>query len=82
MNKKIGLASASFLGLTTILGSGWLFAPYRTAQLAGPAAMFSWVIAMFVIMLLSLCLVEVVGRYPIRGLSAVIPFLTHNKYFG
>ena len=82
MAKKIGLVSATFLGLTSILGSGWLFAAYRAAQVAGPAAIFAWIIAMVMIALLAFCLIEVVSRYPIRGLSAVIPFLTHNKHFG
>ena len=82
MNKKIGLLSASLLGLTSIIGSGWLFASYRAAQVAGQAAIFSWIIGMLAIALLAFCLIEVVSRYPIRGLSAVIPFLTHNKHFG
>lgn len=82
MAKKIGLVSASFLGLTSIIGSGWLFASYRAAQVAGPASILSWVIAMIVIALLAFCLVEIAVRFPIRGLSAAIPSLTHNKYFG
>ena len=31
---KIGLWSATFLGISTIIGSGWLFAPYKAVQAA------------------------------------------------
>jgi amino acid transporter len=83
MNKrKIGLWSATFLGISTIIGSGWLFAPYKAVQAAGPAALLSWVIGAFIVGLLAMCFSEIAGLYPIRGLSAVIPTISHNKYFG
>ena len=47
MTKKIGLVSATFLGLTSIVGSGWLFAAYRAAQVAAPAAIFAWIISRY-----------------------------------
>lgn len=79
---KIGLWSATFLGISTIIGSGWLFAPYKAVQAAGPASMLSWVIGAFIVGLLAMCFAEIAGLYPARGLSAIIPTLSHNKYFG
>ena len=79
---KIGLWSATFLGISTIIGSGWLFAPYKAAAVAGPAAILSWVVGAFIISLLALCFTEIAALYPMRGLSAIIPTLSHNKYFG
>ncbi len=80
--KKMGLLSATFLGISSIIGSGWLFAPYNAAKVAGPAAMFSWLIGAGIVLLLALCFAEIAALYPKRGLSAIIPTLSHNKYFG
>ena len=83
MNKKrIGFLSATFLGISSIIGSGWLFAPYNAASVAGPAALASWGIGAIVIIFLALCFAEVASLYPKRGLSAIIPTLSHNKFFG
>jgi amino acid transporter len=80
--RSIGLLSATFLGISSIIGSGWLFAPYKAAQVAGPAAIYSWIIAAVIIGLLALCFAELASLYPRRGLSAIIPTLSHNRFFG
>ena len=81
-NKKIGLISAIFLGISSMIGSGWLFAAYKTAGIAGPAAIISWIVAAGIIILLALCFSEIASLYPIRGLSAVVATISHNKNFG
>ena len=50
---SIGLLFAS---VGSIIGSGWLFGALTASQLAGPAAIFSWVIAAVMIMLIGLVL--------------------------
>ena len=83
MNKKqIGLISATFLGISSIIGSGWLFAPYKSVTIAGPGALLSWIVGGALIILLALCFAEVASLYPKRGLTAIIPTLSHNKFFG
>lgn len=83
MNKKsIGLVSATFLGISCIVGSGWLFSPYKTAAIAGPSALITWVVSGGLMLLLALCFAEVASLYPKRGLAAIIPSLSHNKFFG
>lgn len=82
IKKRIGLFSAIALGVSSIIGSGWLFAPYRSAMVAGPAAIISWIIGAIIIILLGLCFAEIATLYPRRGLSAIIPTLSHNVYFG
>ena len=79
---KIGLVSAIFLGVSSILGSGWLFAPYKAAQEAGPASIYSWIVGAIAISLLALCFAEVASIYPFRGLSAIVATLSHNRFFG
>jgi amino acid transporter len=79
---KIGLISACFIGISSIIGSGWLFAAYATAAVAGPAAIFAWIIGGGIILFLALCFSEIASLYPRRGLSAVVATLSHHKYFG
>ncbi len=79
--KTIGLLSATALGVSAMIGSGWLFAPYQAAAVAGPGSLFSWILAAVIICLLGLCFAEIAALYPRRGLSAIIPTLSHNKHF-
>lgn len=79
--KTIGLVSATALGISSIIGSGWLFAPYQASVIAGPASLISWVIAAIIISILGLAFSEIASLYPRRGLSAIIPTLSHNKHF-
>ena len=45
--------------VTCIVGSGWLFSAYYTAQLAGPGgAIWAWIIGAFVVLLLALLVSE------------------------
>jgi len=81
-SNKMGLLSATFIGISAVIGSGWLFAAYKTGVLAGPAAIISWIIAAIIVILIGLCFAEVAALYPRRGLSAVLATMTHNKYFG
>lgn len=80
--KKIGFISATFLGVSSIIGSGWLFAPFRSAAVAGPGALIAWLVGAGLILLLALCFSEIASLYPKRGLTAIIPALSHNRYFG
>lgn len=80
--KKITLLPATALGVSAIIGSGWLFAPYKAATIAGPAALFSWIIGASLVGFLALCFAEIAALYPRRGLSAIVPTLSHNKFFG
>ena len=79
---KIKLFSASFIGISSIVGSGWLFAPYVAAHISGPAAVLSWTIGTFIVFLLAMAFSEIATLHPIRGLSAVITTISHNAYFG
>jgi len=46
---KIGLFQLTMLGLGSLIGSGWLFGAWEAAQLAGPAAIISWIIGGIII---------------------------------
>ena len=73
------LAATSFGG---IIGSGWLFGAFYGAQLAGPAALISWVIAAVAIALVSLVLVELGASRPEVGGSVRWPLYANGRIVG
>jgi len=44
IRREVGAIALMFTGLGSIIGSGWLFGAWRAAQLAGPGAVYSWII--------------------------------------
>jgi amino acid transporter len=44
LDRHIGTWGLLLTGVTGIIGSGWLFASLYAAQIAGPAAIISWLI--------------------------------------
>ena len=78
MNRSIGLIGLTFVAVSGVVGSGWLFAPLLTSQLAGPASIVAWVIGGLAVGLLALCFAEVSGTLPVAGGIARIPHFTHG----
>ena len=79
--KKIGLFSLTCIGLTGIIGSGWLFASMYAAQATGTGSLLAWLIGAALMFLLALCYAELAVLYPKRGLLASISTYSHNKDF-
>jgi len=65
-----------------MIGSGWLFSPYITAQMAGSNALISWVIAAVFMLFVALPLCELGTMFPISGGLANYPTLTHGTEVG
>lgn len=82
LQRQIGPLALLFTGVTGIIGSGWLFASLYTAQLAGPAAIVSWLIGGAVALLLSLVYAELGGMLPLAGAIARIPYFSHGGMCG
>ena len=78
LQRSIGLTGLTFVAVSGIIGSGWLFAPLLTAQVAGPGALLSWMIGGFAMLLLTLCFAEIVALLPVAGGIARIPHFTHG----
>ena len=78
MNRSIGVIGLTFVAVSGVIGSGWLFAPLLTSQLAGPASIIAWAIGGVAILLLALCFAEVSGTLPVAGGIARIPHFTHG----
>ncbi len=78
LQRSIGLLGLTFVGVSGIIGSGWLFAPLLAAKLAGPAAIVSWAIGGVSMLVLALCFAEVIGVLPVAGGIVRIPHFTHG----
>jgi amino acid transporter len=79
LRRDIGRIGLLFTGVGSIIGSGWLFGAMNAAQLAGPAAIFSWLIAGVMILLIGLSYAELGTMFPVTG--GVIRF-PHYAYGG
>jgi amino acid transporter len=71
-----------FFSLGSIIGSGWLFGSLYAAQVAGPAAIISWVVGGLVMLILALVHAELGGMYPVAGGSARYPHFAFGSLSG
>jgi amino acid transporter len=67
MRRHIGRVGLLFASVGSIIGSGWLFGALYASQIAGPAAIFSWVIGAIMIMLIGLVYAELGAMFPVAG---------------
>src|SRR5699024_4305303 len=82
MRRSLGLADMFFLGIGSIIGSGWLFAAQNAANVAGSYALVSWVIGAFLIILIGLVYAELGAAMPRAGGFVRYPSYTHGSFAG
>jgi len=75
----IGLLFAS---TTSMIGSGWLFGSYHAAKIAGPYAIWSWVVGAIIIMLIALCFAELGALFPRSGALVHMSHASHGEGLG
>jgi len=63
LKRELGLIGAAWASETSIIGSGWLFRPARSALLVGGAAVLDWVIAGVVVIILACAHAELGAMY-------------------
>jgi amino acid transporter len=78
----MGLIGATWASETSIIGSGWLFAPLTAALLVGGAAVIDWLIAGVVVIVLALCHAELGAMYPVSGGTARFPHFAFGSVAG
>ncbi len=76
LKRNLGMVSLTFMGVGSIIGSGWLFGAYNASLIAGPAAIFSWLIGGFMILVIGLCFAELGPMFPVSGGVVRYPHLT------
>ncbi|KRO05546.1 APC family permease [Levilactobacillus parabrevis] len=82
MKRKMSLFSLVMLTLSAIIGSGWLFGAGMAAQIAGPAAILSWILGAVVIGLIALNYIELGTMFPTSGGMSQYAAFSHGPLLG
>lgn len=67
LKRRLGPLSLAMLVFGNMMGSGWLFAAYYGAQIAGPLSLVSWGIAGLATLLVALVFIELGITRPLSG---------------
>ncbi|MDQ0316022.1 APC family permease [Amorphus orientalis] len=79
MKREIGLIGLTFVAISGMIGSGWLFAPLAASQYAGPASLISWGIGAVAMLLLAITFAEISAMLPVPGGIARVPQFSHGN---
>ena len=80
MRRDVGVIGLLFASVGSIIGSGWLFGALTAAQLAGPAAILSWVIGAVMILLIALVYAELGTMFPLSGGVVRFPHIAFGSF--
>ena len=80
LRRDIGVVGLLFAGVGSIIGSGWLFGAMKASAIAGPAAILSWAIGAFMILLIGLCFAELGAMFPLTGGVIRFPHLSFGSF--
>jgi len=78
LKKSIGTWGLLFAAVGGIVGSGWLFGPYYAARIAGPSAVFSWVLGGGLMMVIAMTFAELSSTFPLAGGTVRFLQLSHG----
>ncbi|HUW63319.1 MAG TPA: APC family permease [Spirochaetia bacterium] len=82
LKRELSLLDMTMLGLGAIIGSGWLFASQKAANLAGPASILSWVVGGICIIFIALVYAEMGAMLPEAGGLVRYPQYSHGSFVG
>jgi len=82
IRRDVGAVALMFTGLGSIIGSGWLFGAWRAAQLAGPGAIYAWIIGAVVILFVALTYAELGAMFPESGGAVRYGHYSHGTLVG
>lgn len=82
LKRDISTANVLAAAAGGMIGSGWLFSPFISAQIAGSNALISWIIVTIFMLFIALPLCELGTMFPISGGMANYPTFTHGKEVG
>ncbi|HEX7915258.1 APC family permease [Rudaea sp.] len=82
IRRDVGAFALMLTGLGSIIGSGWLFGAWRAAGLAGPGAVWAWVIGAVVITTLALTYAELGAMFPESGGMVRMSQYSHGSLVG
>ena len=82
LNRKLGTFALTMTGVGSIIGSGWLFGAWKAAKVAGPAAIFAWILGMAAILLIGLTYAELGAMFPLSGGAVRYAQYSHGSLAG
>src|SRR6202051_430445 len=82
IRREVGTVALISTGLGSIIGSGWLFGAWRAAQLAGPGAIYAWIIGAVVILFVALTYAELGAMFPESGGAVRYGHYSHGTLVG
>jgi amino acid transporter len=80
LKREITNLGLLFTSISCMIGSGWLFGPIIAAKIAGPAAILSWPIGGFMILILALTFAELSTAFPLAGGLARYTQFSHGSF--
>lgn len=78
LHRRFSPLTLLLISINGMIGSAWLFAPLYAAKIAGPYAIYAWIIGGVVTMLIALTFAELSVFLPIAGGSSRFPQLSHG----
>ena len=82
IRREVGPFALMLTGLGSIIGSGWLFGAWRAAGLAGPGAVWAWVLGAAIIMTIALTYSELGAMFPESGGMVRYSHYSHGSLVG
>ena len=82
IRRDVGPFALMLTGLGSIIGSGWLFGAWRAAGIAGPDAIWAWVIGAVVITTIALTYAELGAMFPESGGMVRYSHYSHGSLVG
>ncbi|MGO9999817.1 MAG: APC family permease, partial [Acetobacteraceae bacterium] len=82
IRRQVGTFPLMLTGLGSIIGSGWLFGAWRAAGLAGPAAVWAWVLGALIVTTVALTYSELGAMFPESGGMVRYGHYSHGMLVG
>jgi amino acid transporter len=79
LKREVSTLGILFASVSAIIGSGWLFGSLYAAQMAGPAAILSWIIGGVAIIFIAFCFAELACMFPVAGGIGLFPSFSHGR---
>jgi len=80
LRRHVGPVGLLFAGVGSIIGSGWLFGAFNATHIAGPVAIFAWVLGAIMIMLIGLVYCELGAMFPVSGGVVRFPHYSFGSF--
>jgi amino acid transporter len=82
IRRDVGPWALMYTGLGSIIGSGWLFGAWNAARLAGPGAVWAWLLGAVIIMSIALTYAELGAMFPETGGMVRYGHYSHGSLVG